>query len=729
MKISVLLVGLLLQAVCGQVLAQEWNNPYPNENPKSKTLYSAFQERPKHLDPAVSYTISEAAIISQIYEPPLQYHYLKRPYVLEPLTAAALPEVHYFNEKDQELSEGAAKESVSYTEYRIRIKPGIYYQSHPAFAKDPEGNYRYHHLSEKEGNRYRTLADFKETATRECIAEDFVYEIKRLAEPSLNSPIYGLMSEHILGLKELRQQLMQEKTSAGLGLETDLRPYSLLGAKVVDRYEYRIRIRGKYPQFRFWLAMNFFAPIPWEAAVFYAQPSLHAHNISLDWYPVGTGAFQLSENNPDRRMSLIRNANFREEYFPSEGPEKDKELGLLADAGKRLPLIDRVVFSLERESIPFWNKFLQGYYDVSPIASDNFSAAVRLNSEGKLVVTEELARKEMRLNTSVSPNVFYWGFNMLDKTVGGDSVQAKKLRQAINLAFDVEEFISIFLNGRGVLAKGPIPPDIFGYETQLSSENTAFNNANGNGNGNGNSNGNTIQDRKNARVKALAKAKQLLAEAGYAKGLTLYLDIPASGDPDEIATHIWIKEQFEKIGLQLVIRGSQYNRFQDKILHGDTQMFFLGWTADYPDPENFLFLFYGPNATAEYGGENKTNYSNPEYDKLFEKMRLLPDGTERLAVIQQMVNILQRDNPWVWGFFPKSFTLYQGWCRVTKPSFIINNTLKYFNVNPELREKSRIAWNQPLLWPLFLVLLLALAFVMVGFIWYKKDQMKIRKRK
>lgn len=724
-----ILLGLLLVYGCE---GQEWNSPYPYEDANSLTLFTAFTERPKHLDPAISYSTNEAAILSQIYEPPLQYHYLKRPYVLEPLTAEVLPEVQYLNQAMQKLPASASQEEVVYSEYFIRIKPGIFYQPHPAFAKDATGNYRYHKLSEQEARKYQKFSDFTEIGTRELIAEDFVYQIKRLAEPSLNSPIYGLMSQHIVGLAELRQTLMTERHQATeyASLETDLRHYSLVGAEVIDRYQYRIRIKGKYPQFRFWLAMNFFAPIPWEAALFYAQPSLQKHNISLDWYPVGTGPFQLVENNPDRRMTLIRNPNFREEFFPNEGEENDKALGLLEDAGKKLPLIDKVVFSLERESIPFWNKFLQGYYDYSGIGSDNFTSAVRLNKNGDLVITDELQKKAMRLNTSVSPNVFYWGFNMLDKTVGGDTIQAKKLRQAIAMAFDVDEFISIFLNGRGVLAYGPIPPDVFGYETQLrNDEKTEETIDKIKQTIKKNDKDIAKSDHRLAREKAITKSKKLLQEAGFSKGFTIYLDMIATGDPDEIATHVWLKEQFEKIGLQLVIRGSQYNRFQDKIEQGETQMFFLGWSADYPDPENFLFLFYGPNSSAQFRGENKTNYSNPVYDRLFEKMRTLEDGPERLQVIAEMVKILQNDSPWVWGFFPKSFGLYQNWMRITKPSGIVNNNLKYINIYPEIRNKNRLAWNQPLLWPLLILLLLFIIGFLLCAWWYYSSQARVRGRK
>lgn len=682
-----------------------WNNPYPYEPPESNTLYFSFSERPKHLDPARSYSAAEAAFIGQIYEPPLQYHYLKRPFVLEPLTAVEMPEIKFFNKQGEIQSTNLNKDEIVYTEYTIKIKPGIYYQPHPAFAKNEAGLYRYHHLSAKELKDYSVLSDFKYTGTRELVADDYVYQLKRLAEPSLNSPIFGLMSKYIVGLTELQNRLLEEKS---FDQELDLRAYSLAGVEVIDKYTYRIRINGHYPQFRFWLAMPFFAPIPWEAAVFYAQPGLQKHNISLDWYPVGTGPFMMTENNPDRRIILVRNPNFRGETFPSEGTDEDRASGLLEDAGESIPFLDRVVYTLEREGIPFWNKFLQGYYDISPISADNFGTAIQLSPYGGLMLTNELRKKDMRLQTSVSAYVYGWAFNMLDPVVGGDSLRARNLRKAISLVFDIKEYIAIFMNGRGERAYGPIPTDIFGWESQRSNPDIDTSSKN-------------IEREKN-----IAKAKALLKEAGIKPGLTIYVDTIISGEPDEIAQHNWLREQFDKIGLQLIVRGTQFNRFQDVVRQGSAQIFPWGWYADYPDPENFLFLFYGPNGAARFGGENTSNYNNPDYDKLFEKMRALPDGPERFQVIQQMIKILQEDTPWIWGFYPKSFALYQGWTRITKPGGMAINTLKYFKVNPALRAEQQLRWNKPKHWPL--LFLLAILILMGVYLFYRYWQAQTRIR-
>lgn len=698
-RIGIKRIFILLSICLAGCDKYPWNDPYPNESPVANTLYSFFTERPKHLDPARSYTESEWTIIAQIYEPPLQYHYLKRPYVLEPLTAAALPEVRYFGKNGEILSDKSDPTLVAYTDYIIRIKPGTYYQMHPAFAKDMEGKFRYHHLSIQDAEHYYRLSDFKELGTRELIAEDFVYQIKRLAEPHLGSPIFGLMSRYIEGLTELRATLLKAIDNHPEKLELDLRAYPLSGVAVIDRYSYKVRIKGKYPQFKYWLSMPFFAPVPWEVAQFYAQPGLEEHNISLDWYPVGTGPFMLTENNPDRRMTLIKNPKFRLEYYPSEGSAEDIANGLLADAGKRLPMIDKVIFTLEKENIPQWNKFLQGYYDTSGISSDNFGSAIHFSPNGGVGVTDRLREQGIRLQTAVAPSVWYWGFNMLDETVGGYTDKARHLRKAISMAFDVEEFLSIFMNSRGTLATGPLPPDIFGYETEPKFE------------------------RSN-----LEKARQLLKSAGIAEGTTFYIDAVVSGNPDEIAEQAWVQEQFAKIGLNVVIRGTDYNRFQEKVRLGTVQMFFQGWHGDYPDPENFLFLLYGPNASVYHEGVNGVNYNNPEYNRLFEKMRTMSDTPERLQVIQKMIDILQLDTPWIWGFYPKSYALRHNWVRVGKPSAVANNTLKYIRIDPVLRASARVLWNQPILWPLWLFLIMILIVVLPAVIWlWRKEHHPLKR--
>jgi ABC-type transport system substrate-binding protein len=251
-----------------------------------------------------------------------------------------MPRVRYFDASGRELPPDAPTEAIAYTTYDIRIKSGIRYQPHPCFALDAQGRPRYVPIAPAELERVQRLADFGETGSRELVAADYVYQIKRLANPRLNSPIYGLMSEYIVGLKEYGQRL--EAVVKDLPREgyVDLERYPLEGAKVIDRYTYRITIRGKYPQFIYWLAMPFFAPVPPEAERFYSQPGMAERNLTLDWQPVGTGPFYLAENDPNRVMILRRNPYYHDDFYPAEGEPGDAAAGLLGDAGRRLPLID-----------------------------------------------------------------------------------------------------------------------------------------------------------------------------------------------------------------------------------------------------------------------------------------------------------------------------------------------------------------------------------------------------
>ena len=549
----------------------------------------------------------------------------------------------------------------------------------------------------------RRLADFAETGSRELTADDYIYQMKRLAHPRLHSPIFGMMAERIEGLAALGKILQAEAAKAPAGGWLDLDRYPLAGVEKVDRYTWRVRLKGKYPQFLYWLAMPFFAPVPREADRFYSQPGMAEKNLSLDWYPVGTGPYMLTENNPNSRMVLERNPNFHGETYPCEGDPGDREKGLLADCGKALPFIDKVVFTREKESIPYWNKFLQGYYDASGISSDSFDQAVRLNVGGDVQLTEEMQEKGIRLLTSVRASIFYMGFNMQDSLVGGLGDGGRKLRQAISIGIDQEEFISIFMNGRGIPAMSPLAPGIFGFEE-----------------GQGGINPVVYDWRDGApRRKSIESARRLMAEAGWPNGrnartgepLVLNLDTTGGGMGDKSRLD-WLTRQFAKLDIQLVVRSTDWNRFQEKLRKGAVQMFYLGWNADYPDPENFFFLLHGSETRVKHGGENSANYMNPEFDRLFERMKNMENGPERQQIIRQMVHLVQQDAPWVFGFHPKNYTLGHRWLYNRKPTDVGNNTLKYQRVDGADRAARQREWNQPVRWPLAL-LLLALAGLLV----------------
>jgi len=685
------LLFILLLAGCGEI----WNEPYPAAERGKNILYSVFSERPKHLDPAQSYASDEAIFTRQIYEPPLQYHYLKRPYELIPLTAVEVP-------KPRDIEGG------KFSVWEIRLKPGIRYQPHAGFVSE--------NLSLK-ADKIKNLKNPYDLAlgTRELDADDYVYQIKRLAHPHLHSPIFALMSEYIVGLKEYAAKL---KKSAKPGEWLDLREHSLEGVQRVDPHTYRVTLKGRYPQFVYWLAMPFFSPIPWEADKFFAQAGMAEKNFTLDWWPIGTGPFMLRENDLNSRMVMERNPNFRGEPYPSDGDQGDRERGLLADAGRTMPFVDKAIYTREREAIPLWNKFLQGYYDVSAIGSDNFDQAVRVSLEGEPSLTAELEKRGVNLDTSIGPTIFYLGANWLDPVVGGNSERARKLRQALSIAFDWEEFLSIFRNGRGVTAHGVVPPGIFGFRGGEESFNPVTHELKGG----------KLQRRP------IEAAKKLLAEAGYPNGidartgkpLVIYLDTTQRG-PDDKSLMDWFRKQFDKISIQFEPRQTDWNRFQEKLRKGTTQLFIVGWSADYSDPENFMFLLYTPQARAKTQGENAANYSNPEFDALFEKMRTMPNSPERQALIDRMTEIYRRDAPWIGGFHPKNFALFHSWLGNAKANEMSDNKLKYLKVDPAKREAARREWNQPIVWPVILLLVvLVIAIVPAVRTYRRRERMAAR---
>ena len=308
-------IAVLLLGGCGS----PWNNPYPASERGANIFYTSFSERPKHLDPVQSYSENEYALIANIYMPPLQYHYLLRPYELVPFAAEQLPRPQYFDKNDRPLPDTAPADQIAYIVYDIHIRSGLAYQPHPAFARDSMGQPLYLDLSERDLRGIRSLGDFKETGTREVIAADYVYEIKRLASPRLHSPIFGLMSQYIVGLKEYAERVHAAAAKLPADAWVDLNQDEISGVSVVDRYTYRIRVKGKYPQFLYWLAMPFFSPIPVEADRFYAQPGMAERNLSFDWYPVGSGPYMLTRAQPEPAHGARAQPELPGEPYPSRG--------------------------------------------------------------------------------------------------------------------------------------------------------------------------------------------------------------------------------------------------------------------------------------------------------------------------------------------------------------------------------------------------------------------------
>jgi len=700
-------VGLLL-AAC---LAAGCNSPYPESEEGQNILYSTFQEEPKHLDPARAYASDECVMMSPVLEPPFQYHFLKRPYELAPLTATAIPKA----ETRSVTFQGKAVEATVYT---VRLKPGTRYQDHPCFV---EANRR---LTEESLRGVRAVWDIRPVATRELVAGDYIHAIRRLADPRLACPIFSTLAQHLVGIREYQASLQAvldreragRKAAAGMlyNQEQDEQHHPIAvdygaGAEAfpfvreIDRYTFEVVLWQPYPQMLYWMAMPFFAPVPPEAIAFFDQPVLLERSLIFDKNPVGTGPYLLKEFDPTNQIVFERNRNFHDERFPelpqpAAGEETARALydqlkaaGLAKDAGKPLPMIDRVVLRMEKESIPRWNKFLQGYYDAQGIPSDVFDQAVKLTSQGDASLADGMAARGIQLRSSYSATSSFLAFNMGDLVVGGYTDAGRKLRQAISIAYDSEEEIAIFLKEQGVPAHSPIPPGIFGYREGREGINPvvyAWDEARGRG-----------------VRRSIDEAKRLLAEAGYPNGYgpdgqRLVLRFPVTGGTPEGATWLaFAKKQFDKLNIGLEIEVSDWNRFREKIDSGNFQISGGGWLADYPDPENFLFLLYGPSAKVVSKGENAANYASPRYDALFKKMRSMENTPERLAIVDEMVRLLQQDAPWVFRYHPRTLAFYHGWAKNAWPHALTFNTWKYWNLDTVARTAYRRAENQPRWWP------------------------------
>jgi len=701
------------------VLAACDNSPHPDGAAATNTLFTAFSERsPRYLDPTASYSNNETPITYQVYEPLYGYHYLKRPYELIPKAAAAVVQPRYLDKDGKPLPDDAPGEQIAESVYDIPIKRGIRYAPHPAFAKDAQGRYVYHSMKPGEVGKRRSPLEFEHQGTRELVADDFVYALKRHATTRIQAPIFGIFSEYVIGLKEYGKLIRAEDAKLLAGRDPaaldkpflDFRKWPLEGASAPDPYTLRIRIHGKYPQWKYWLAMTFMAPIPWEADAFYAQPGMARNGLSLNTWPVGTGPYMAVEYTQDRRHVLQRNPHYRGEPYPCEGAPGDKEAGLLADCGKTMPFIDTIVYTMEKEAVPLKAKFLQGYLDVPEIERSEYGIEYNLDMADSERVRADYTAKGLKLPQQPDLTNWYLGFNWLDPVIGkGDTPEQqqknRKLRQALSIAIDWEEYSRVFPKKGGETAMGPLPAGLFGSR-QGTPEGV-------------NPVTHELVDGRVVR-RPIEHAKRLLAEAGYPDGrdaktgrpLVLNYDYQRAPTPELKSELDWMVKQFAKLGVQLEIRATDYNQFQDKVRKGRHQIFWWGWLADYPDAENYLFLLYGPNSKSKHDGENAANWENAEYDRRYQQLRFLDDGPAKQKLIDEMVAIAREDAPWAWGFFPWASGAYHQWVYNGKPSILIRDMAKYYRLDPALRVAKQREWNRPSWWP---PLLLALA--LLGAVW------------
>jgi len=642
------------------------NDPYPDEDRGTKVYYAPFEYPPRTLDPALARTPTDREIVGHVYDTLLEYHYLKRPYVLMGGLAESVPEPI--------VRDGGE------IAYRFEIREDLVFQDDPCFALGGEGK-----------------------TTREITSQDFAFELLRVADPAVNSLAAGAFAS-VRGFAEFSSKLgALRQSDPGFAALPVRRQYEQMGGidgvRASDPHRLEIVLSQPNPQILYWFAMTFTSPLPWEALEYYdgkqGRPRLADH-------PVGCGPYVLDHYDPQSRVGLRKSPSYYGVRhperkapgctYPSEGAPGDQEAGLLGpDAvGKPLPLIDRIELRREKERIPAFNKFLQGYYDAAGVVQESFDRIVQNGA-----ISPDMASRGMRLVRSVLPTIYYLGFNMEDPVIGATGGErARKLRQAMSLTVDADEYLRLFLNGQAIAAQSVIPPGIFGHRDGYVNP---------------------------YRVPDVDLARRRLDEAGYPGGIDPATSKPLhlTLDTGDTSTRARLHYQFfvhgwRKIGLDVEIAATSFNQFQQKLRQGAYQIYQWGWEADYPDPENFLFLLWSEMARTRSGGPNDTNFSDPRYDALFTRMKTRPNDAERQAMIEKMLDIVQEERPTIELFYLESYALVHGWFKNVKPAGLSIPTLKYRDVDEEARAESRARANRPVLWPVYLVLVLVALVVVPG---------------
>jgi len=612
------------------------NNPYPAGESAKNIHYVVLGDILRHMDPVNSYRVDEGEVIDNIYAEFFKYDYLKRtPFVLDLSLGAAEPVREPYHYIDKSSGKPVPKVGESWT---FHIKHGLHFQDDPCF---PGGK------------------------GREIVAADFLYSFRRMADPANNCPIVNFVSDKILGFSDYTSSpalILGGKKSFNYTL-----PVEGLQVDPKDPYTFRILLNQPYPQLRFLMAMHFTAPIAHEATEKYGD---------LQHHPVGCGQYILTENIPRQSMVLSVNPNRPVMFYPSTGDPDDQKNGLLADAGKQLPLTDEVHYVFINEAETSWNFFLQGYLDSAGVRNDNYQQVVAQQGQ----ISPAMAAKGVTMRKDVEAEISYYAFNMTDPVVGGYTDKKRKLRQALSMAIDSQTFIDLFSQGVGIPAQFMLPPGIYGYDPE-------YNNP--------------------YRQNDLKQAKELLAEAGYPGGvdpktgqpLVIYYDnaaATASGRQQVDLLH----KQLAAINVNCVSRTVRDIVWQDKLDHGQFQLMSYGWVADYPDPENFLGLFYSKNLRP---GPNHSGYSNSEYDRLFEQMRSMDDGPARLAVIKKMRDLVVNDCPMTYNEHPETLSIHYDWLHNVKPHPIALDTLQYEWIDGNRRASKEAEWNHPIYWPVVLL--------------------------
>lgn len=503
------------------------------------------------------------------------------------------------------------------TRYTFRIRPGIHFADDPVFK----------------GQK------------RELVARDIEYAIKRFRDPANKSPYEWLFENKIVGLDELAERAKKP----GARFDYDAK---VAGIEVRGKYVVSFKLKEPDYNFLYILAMPNVVPVAREVIEAYAADT-HAH-------PVGTGPFVLKEWVRRSKIVLERNPDHRgyeleTRYADSSDPWDRRAMEALR--GKRLPQLDRVeIYPIEEEQ-PRYLAFVNGEHDLMDELHPQFIHQVLPN--GKL--SPALEKRGVSVFPELQPEFTYDSFNVEDPVIGGYSPERVALRRALVHAHDRTQEINIIRKGQALPAQSPVPPGIVGYDPEFRSPATDFD---------------------------PTKAKALLDMFGYvdrdgdgwreqADGKPLSLTYKYNSGPEtRLLAELWVKS-LANVGVRADTVAVQFADLLNDKRVGKFQLAGSAWTADYPDAQNFLQLYYGPNT----GQSNESRFKHPDYDRLYQKSLGFPDSPERNAIYREMNRLLLAYAPSRLGVHRIYNHLQYPWVKGYKKHPILYTNFKYLDLD------------------------------------------------
>ena len=463
----------------------------------------------------------------------------------------------------------------------------------------------------KKGTLFTPDAAFK-GKRRELVAEDFVYTIKRFLDPKNRSPYAFFFEGKILGLDAVAEEA--KKTGK---FDYDRK---IEGFETPDPHTLRIKLKD--PDFTFSQILAFAE----TSAV--AREVIETYGEESNFHPVGTGPYMLDKYVRSSKIFLKANPDYRKELwdFKAGSDPRDKDIvGRMK--GRQIPAIGNVEISIVEETQARMLAFENGETDLEYQLWDVSSRF--MSDDNKLLPA--FANKGVRLDRIVDAEITYTYMNTLDKIgdqpnpLGGFTKERIALRRAIAMAYNLGDQIRIIRKNQAVKAEYPIPPGVTGHEPAW----------------------------KNNIKYDPASANSLLDRVGYKKGADGFRNQPDgtpllirySTTPDERGRLFaeLMKKSMDSIGVKIDIHIDKFPELLKAEKQCRLMMRGAAWIADYPDGDNFMQLLYGPNAFQS----NNACYQSADYDKLYARSKLMPDGTERNKVYREMTKIMERDTPWI----------------------------------------------------------------------------------